>query len=83
MSVLPTVDVNALSLEIGPSETVHRWKRMPECDEFVGARYLQKLNFNFALSLTYRNHWFCYTIKIPIGILRQLVYVKIIKKILK
>lgn len=37
---LPTVDVNALSLEIGPSETVHRWKRMPECDEFVGARYI-------------------------------------------
>ena len=21
-----------------PFETVHRWKRMPECDEFVGAR---------------------------------------------
>lgn len=39
MSALPAVDVNALSLEIGPSETVHRWKRMPECDEFVGARY--------------------------------------------
>ncbi|XP_017775634.1 PREDICTED: leucine-zipper-like transcriptional regulator 1 [Nicrophorus vespilloides] len=29
---------NALSLELGPFETVHRWKRMPECDEFVGAR---------------------------------------------
>ena len=22
-----------------PFETVHRWKKMPECDEFVGARY--------------------------------------------
>ena len=21
-----------------PFETVHRWKRMPDCDEFVGAR---------------------------------------------
>lgn len=29
---------NAFALEIGPLETVHRWKRMPECDEFVGAR---------------------------------------------
>jgi N-acetylneuraminic acid mutarotase len=29
---------NALTLEIGPLETVHRWRRMPECDEFVGAR---------------------------------------------
>ena len=23
-----------------PFETVHRWKKMPECDEFVGARYV-------------------------------------------
>lgn len=29
---------NGLTLEFGPIETVHRWKRMPECDEFVGAR---------------------------------------------
>ncbi|XP_044749089.1 leucine-zipper-like transcriptional regulator 1 [Coccinella septempunctata] len=29
---------NALTLELGPMEIVHRWKRMPECDEFVGAR---------------------------------------------
>jgi hypothetical protein len=29
-----------LALDFGPFETVHRWKRMPECDEFVGARYL-------------------------------------------
>ena len=28
-----------LTLDFGPFETVHRWKRMPECDEFVGARY--------------------------------------------
>lgn len=29
---------NGLTLYFGPFETVHRWKRMPECDEFVGAR---------------------------------------------
>ncbi|KAL1505866.1 hypothetical protein ABEB36_005324 [Hypothenemus hampei] len=28
----------ALTLEIGPFEAVHRWKPLPECDEFVGAR---------------------------------------------
>lgn len=27
-----------LTLDFGPFEKVHRWKRMPECDEFVGAR---------------------------------------------
>ncbi|XP_067650775.1 leucine-zipper-like transcriptional regulator 1 [Haliotis asinina] len=27
-----------LTLDFGPFETVHRWKQMPECDEFVGAR---------------------------------------------
>ncbi|XP_014218455.1 leucine-zipper-like transcriptional regulator 1 [Copidosoma floridanum] len=27
-----------LVLDFGPFETVHRWQRMPECDEFVGAR---------------------------------------------
>ncbi|CAB4023736.1 leucine-zipper-like transcriptional regulator 1 isoform X2 [Paramuricea clavata] len=27
-----------LTLEFGPYETVHRWERMPACDEFVGAR---------------------------------------------
>ncbi|KAK3085495.1 hypothetical protein FSP39_004179 [Pinctada imbricata] len=27
-----------LTLDFGPFETVHKWKRMPECDEFVGAR---------------------------------------------
>lgn len=38
MGSLTAADANALTLEIGPFETVHRWKRMPECDEFVGAR---------------------------------------------
>jgi len=27
-----------LTLDFGPFETVHRWVRMPACDEFVGAR---------------------------------------------
>lgn len=27
-----------LALDFGPYETVHMWKPMPECDEFVGAR---------------------------------------------
>ena len=27
-----------LTLDFGPFETVHKWKRMPDCDEFVGAR---------------------------------------------
>ncbi|XP_033223341.1 leucine-zipper-like transcriptional regulator 1 [Belonocnema kinseyi] len=27
-----------LTLDFGPFETVHRWQRMPECAEFVGAR---------------------------------------------
>lgn len=31
-----------LTLDFGPFETVHRWKRMPECDEFVGARYVDE-----------------------------------------
>ncbi|ELT93946.1 hypothetical protein CAPTEDRAFT_218846 [Capitella teleta] len=29
---------DCLTLDFGPFETVHRWKRMPECDVFVGAR---------------------------------------------
>ena len=28
-----------------PFETVHRWKKMPECDEFVGARYKKLHHF--------------------------------------
>ena len=27
-----------LTLDFGPFETVHRWRKMPACDEFVGAR---------------------------------------------
>uniref|UniRef100_A0A8C5THI4 Leucine zipper like transcription regulator 1 n=1 Tax=Malurus cyaneus samueli TaxID=2593467 RepID=A0A8C5THI4_9PASS len=27
-----------LTLNFGPFETVHRWRRLPPCDEFVGAR---------------------------------------------
>lgn len=45
--VAPSVDfdhscsdsVEYLTLNFGPSETVHRWRRLPPCDEFVGARY--------------------------------------------
>lgn len=29
----------SLRMEFGPFETVHKWKRMSECYEFVGARY--------------------------------------------
>ncbi|XP_020285285.1 leucine-zipper-like transcriptional regulator 1 isoform X2 [Pseudomyrmex gracilis] len=36
MDRMPTTE--CLTLDFGPFETVHRWKRMPECDEFVGAR---------------------------------------------
>ncbi|ESO89967.1 hypothetical protein LOTGIDRAFT_124272 [Lottia gigantea] len=31
-------NAECLTLDFGPFETVHQWKRMPECDEFVGAR---------------------------------------------
>uniref|UniRef100_A0A673Y3Q9 Leucine zipper like post translational regulator 1 n=1 Tax=Salmo trutta TaxID=8032 RepID=A0A673Y3Q9_SALTR len=45
-SVAPSVDfdhscsdsVEYLTLNFGPFETVHRWRRLPPCDEFVGAR---------------------------------------------
>lgn len=45
--VAPSVDfdhscsdsVEYLTLNFGPFETVHRWRRLPPCDEFVGARY--------------------------------------------
>lgn len=29
---------NSLNLDFTPFETIHQWKRMLECDEFVGAR---------------------------------------------
>ena len=28
-----------LTLDFGPFESVHCWKQMPECAEFVGARF--------------------------------------------
>ncbi|XP_071449144.1 leucine-zipper-like transcriptional regulator 1 [Hetaerina americana] len=31
-------NAECLTLDFGPFETVHKWKRMPECDEFVGFR---------------------------------------------
>ena len=31
-------DAECLTLDFGPFERVHRWKRMPECDEFVGPK---------------------------------------------
>ena len=31
------------SLDFGPIETVHRWGSLPECAEFVGARYFVML----------------------------------------
>ncbi|XP_061417062.1 leucine-zipper-like transcriptional regulator 1 isoform X1 [Lethenteron reissneri] len=45
-NVAPNVDfdhscsdcVEYLTLNFGPFETVHRWRRLPPCDEFVGAR---------------------------------------------
>nr|CAH7718604.1 unnamed protein product [Callosobruchus chinensis] len=37
-NTITAADISALTLEIGPFEAIHRWKRMPECDEFVGAR---------------------------------------------
>ena len=29
---------SCLTLDFGPFETIHRWRKMPECAEFVGAR---------------------------------------------
>ena len=29
---------DCLTLDFGPFETVSRWRKMPACDEFVGAR---------------------------------------------
>ena len=31
-------DSDSLTLDFGPFETVFRWRKMPDCDEFVGAR---------------------------------------------
>ncbi|XP_065333126.1 leucine-zipper-like transcriptional regulator 1 isoform X1 [Cloeon dipterum] len=36
----PTMAENTefITLDFGPFETVHQWKQLPECDEFVGCR---------------------------------------------
>lgn len=44
---------NSLTLEFGPFETVHRWKRMLECDEFVGARYVICVSVIFDTSMVF------------------------------
>ena len=31
-----------LHLDYTHREVLHKWVRMPECDEFVGAKYVQK-----------------------------------------
>jgi len=31
-------NAECLTLDFGPFEMVHKWRRMPSCDEFVGAR---------------------------------------------
>lgn len=51
--VAPSVDfdhscsdsVEYLTLNFGPFETVHRWRRLPPCDEFVGARWVRRLEW--------------------------------------
>lgn len=35
-----TIGENCLNLDFAPMDPIHQWKRMPECDEFVGARYV-------------------------------------------
>lgn len=46
-----TGSTSTLTIEFGPFETVHRWKRMPDCDEFVGTRYVTPVNSNLTLGL--------------------------------
>ena len=40
IDILDTVDSASLTLDLGQPDSakVNAWKRMPECDEFVGAR---------------------------------------------
>lgn len=40
------VDSASLTLDLGQSDSakVNAWKRMPECDEFVGARWVILIN---------------------------------------
>ena len=33
-----TKSIENLTLEFGPSETVHQFTRLPDCDEFVGSK---------------------------------------------
>ena len=33
-----TDDSDSLTLDFGPCEAAFRWRKMPECDEFVGTR---------------------------------------------
>lgn len=40
--------MECLTLDFGPFEAVHRWRRMPECDEFVGARYVNNKHDKYA-----------------------------------
>lgn len=40
---------NALVLDFSPFETILQWKRMPECDIFVGARYVLNCEFPFKI----------------------------------
>ena len=30
--------IENLILDFGPSESVHKWCKLPECDEFVGSK---------------------------------------------
>ena len=44
--------IDSLSLDFGRYERVNRWKGMPECDEFVGARYKSR-KFSFMANIDY------------------------------
>ena len=35
---LTAQSIDNLTLDFGPSETVHQWWKLPDCDEFVGPR---------------------------------------------
>nr|XP_037271803.1 LOW QUALITY PROTEIN: leucine-zipper-like transcriptional regulator 1 [Rhipicephalus microplus] len=48
-----------LTLDFGPFETVHRWRQMPHCDEFVGARSLHiSVIFMNLIHVCAFNPWF-------------------------
>lgn len=56
------LDIN-LRMEFGPFETVHKWKRMSECYEFVGARYIFFTNVYYTitniLTLSFAHNFIC------------------------